>query len=78
MLDALYSPTRYVSELTPREREVANLIARGCTNPQIANELTITRETVKSHVSNILSKLGVPSRTDVRLIITGIHNNRPN
>lgn len=78
MLDALYSPTRYVSELTPREREVANLIACGCTNPQIANELTITRETVKSHVSNILSKLGVPSRTDVRLIITGIHNNRHN
>lgn len=52
--------------LTPRERQVADLIARGFTNPQIAAALVIERETVKTHVSNILSKLGVSSRYDVR------------
>jgi DNA-binding NarL/FixJ family response regulator len=73
MLDFLFQPnsTRYFSDLTPREREVANLIARGYTNPQIAAELTITRETAKTHVSNILSKLGVWSRVDVRLLMSG-------
>ena len=78
MFDSYYSPTRYVSELTPREREVAFLIARGYTNPQIANELTITRETVKSHVSNILSKLGVDSRADVRSILAMAGSQRNN
>ncbi|HLF27199.1 MAG TPA: LuxR C-terminal-related transcriptional regulator [Anaerolineae bacterium] len=66
MLDFFFSPARYISDLTPREREVAELIARGYTNPQIASALTITRETTKTHVSNILSKLGVSSRNEVR------------
>ena len=51
--------------LTPREREVAELITRGYSNPQIAVALVLSRETVKSHVSNILSKLGVASRGEV-------------
>jgi len=73
MLDFLYRTHNhnYAWELTPRERQVAELIARGYTNPQIAAELTITRETAKTHVSNILSKLGVRSRVDVRLMMTG-------
>jgi len=71
MLDFAFHPARYISELTPRERQVAELIARGYTNPQIAAELTITRETTKTHVSNILSKLGVRSRIEVRSIMAG-------
>ncbi len=71
MLDFAFHPARYISELTPRERQVAELIARGFTNPQIAAELTITRETTKTHVSNILSKLGVSSRIEVRSIMAG-------
>ncbi len=48
--------------LTPREREVIALIARGCSNREIAQELFISQKTTEIHVSNILSKLGVSSR----------------
>jgi DNA-binding NarL/FixJ family response regulator len=61
----------YFSDLTPREREVLDLIVLGKTNPQIASELTIGRETVKTHVSRILWKLGVSSRQDARLLVSG-------
>jgi len=71
MFNVFLTPSRYFSDLTPREREVAELIARGYTNPQIAAELTITRETAKTHVSRILWKLGVSSRADVRVLMAG-------
>ena len=48
--------------LTPREREVLRLIAGGGTNKAIAGELGLSERTVDRHVSNILTKLGVPSR----------------
>ena len=48
--------------LTQREREVLELLADGRSNPQIAEELFITRKTASVHVSNILGKLGVASR----------------
>jgi NarL family two-component system response regulator LiaR len=51
-------------DLTKREREVLGLMIEGLNNRQIAGELTISPSTVKSHVSNILSKLGVASRTE--------------
>jgi non-specific serine/threonine protein kinase len=51
--------------LSPREREVALLVARGLTNPQIANELVIGERTVQTHVSHILAKLGLSSRVQV-------------
>ncbi|HEX2516436.1 MAG TPA: LuxR C-terminal-related transcriptional regulator, partial [Chloroflexota bacterium] len=51
--------------LTARELEVAALIARGLTNPQIAHELIITTGTARSHVEHILGKLGLHSRTQV-------------
>ena len=51
--------------LTPREREVAALIARGLTNQQIAVRLVVTRGTVANHVAHILSKLGLANRTQV-------------
>ena len=51
-------------DLTEREREVLALMVEGLNNTQIAGRLTISPSTVKSHVSNILSKLGVSSRTE--------------
>jgi DNA-binding NarL/FixJ family response regulator len=53
--------------LTERETDVLRLIARGCSNKDIARKLAIGDETVKTHVSNILSKLGVESRTQAAL-----------
>jgi NarL family two-component system response regulator LiaR len=53
--------------LTPREREVAELIARGRSNKRIALELGISEKTVKTHVSSILRKLGLTDRTQVAL-----------
>jgi NarL family two-component system response regulator LiaR len=51
-------------DLTEREREVLTLMIEGLNNTQIAGRLTVSPSTVKSHVSNILSKLGVTSRTE--------------
>ena len=48
--------------LSPREREVLGLVTRGCSNRQIARELGIGDETVKTHVSSVLAKLGVQDR----------------
>ncbi len=52
-------------KLTEREAEVLRLVARGSSNPQIAAELCITVNTVKSHLKNILSKLKLDNRTQV-------------
>jgi NarL family two-component system response regulator LiaR len=57
-------PKNQVEELTPREKEVLQLMGQGLTNPQIANELVISNSTVKFHVSSILGKLNVESRTE--------------
>ncbi len=51
------------SDLTSREMEVLELIVRGQSNKQIGASLTISEATVKSHVNNILGKLGVTDRT---------------
>jgi NarL family two-component system response regulator LiaR len=53
--------------LTERETEVLRALARGLSNKEIAVALFITEKTIKTHVSNILSKLGVPSRTRAAL-----------
>ncbi|HSM72126.1 MAG TPA: LuxR C-terminal-related transcriptional regulator [Anaerolineales bacterium] len=50
--------------MTEREREVLALMIEGLNNVQIAEKLTVSPSTIKSHVSNILSKLGVASRTE--------------
>jgi len=51
--------------LTPTEVKIAGLVARGLSNPQIATQLFLSRRTVQSHVSHILSKLDLHSRTDI-------------
>jgi NarL family two-component system response regulator LiaR len=53
------------TDLTEREHDVLKLIANGMTNSQIAEKLVISENTVKGHVSNILSKLHVADRTQV-------------
>ncbi len=60
--------------ITPREVEVLRLLAQGRTNPQIAQDLSVSRGTVKIHVQNIIAKLGVSDRTQaaVRAIELGI------
>lgn len=64
MMQKLRRPTATLhDELTEREMEVLLLLAQGKTNQDIADELFIGIKTVKTHVSNILSKLGVQDRT---------------
>jgi DNA-binding NarL/FixJ family response regulator len=54
--------------LTDREREVLVLVAQGLSNQQIADSLVISERTARTHVSNILGKLGVASRTQAALL----------
>jgi DNA-binding NarL/FixJ family response regulator len=57
-----------VNSLTDREREVLVLVAKGLSNQQIADSLVISERTARTHVSNILGKLGVASRTQAALL----------
>jgi DNA-binding CsgD family transcriptional regulator len=51
--------------LTPTEAKVAGFVEEGLSNPEIAARLMLSRRTVATHVSHILKKLGVNSRTDI-------------
>lgn len=68
MMNRLTNKTPILHEdLTNREREILLLIAQGKSNQEIADELFITLKTVKTHVSNILSKLEVEDRTQAAI-----------
>lgn len=68
MMDRLTNRTPILHEdLTNREKEVLMLISQGRSNQEIADELFITLKTVKTHVSNILSKLEVEDRTQAAI-----------
>jgi DNA-binding NarL/FixJ family response regulator len=59
--------TDAVAALTERELEVLRLVAAGCSNREIARALVVAEKTVKTHVSNVLMKLGVQDRTQAAL-----------
>ena len=59
--------------LTGREREVLTLLGRGLTNQDIARDLALAERTVKAHVSNLLAKLAVTSRTQAALLVRDLY-----
>ncbi|MCX2682067.1 LuxR C-terminal-related transcriptional regulator [Galbibacter sp. EGI 63066] len=60
------------ADLSHREREVAKLVAKGKTNQEIANELFVSKNTVKYHIKNIFDKLGIQSRKKLTLAANGL------
>jgi DNA-binding NarL/FixJ family response regulator len=75
-LTALQQSKLAAGGLTQREREVALLVAQGKSNPEIAVELFITVRTVKSHITNILTKVDLSSRSQlaVWVVETGLQH----
>lgn len=54
-----------ISKISPRERQVADLVAQGLRDKEISSRLVISRRTVESHVAHILTKLGISSRVQL-------------
>jgi DNA-binding NarL/FixJ family response regulator len=65
LLAALTAAARAADPLSPREREVAELVAQALSNRQIAERLVLSERTVESHVRSILGKLGFTTRTEI-------------
>ncbi len=78
VLEEVATPAAPPPALTPREREVLALLARGLANKRIAQELGIAEKTVKIHVSRVLHKLGVADRTQAALYAVRIGADRAN
>jgi DNA-binding NarL/FixJ family response regulator len=70
-IQGLAAPVDYPPEftqLTPREQEVLQLIAKGCSNREIAEQLYISERTVKNHVNSLLRRLNLRDRTQVAIL----------
>ncbi len=67
--DSAANPERDLDRLTPREREVAQLVSNGASNKEIATQLNITERTVKAHLTAIFRKLGVSDRLRLALLV---------
>jgi DNA-binding NarL/FixJ family response regulator len=64
---SMITPQRSATVLTPREREILVLVAQGRSNRDIAKALVISERTARTHVSNVLNKLALASRTQAAL-----------
>jgi two-component system, NarL family, response regulator LiaR len=69
LVQSVRQPNSLFEDLTPRENEVLALMVKGLANNEIAEALTISLSTIKSHVSSILSKLDVGSRTEAIVLV---------
>jgi DNA-binding NarL/FixJ family response regulator len=67
LADSVRRPRRPAETLTPKEREVLGLVAEGASNREIARALVVSERTTSTHVSAILTKLGLVSRTQAAL-----------
>ena len=76
LMPAPVSGEAWRPRLSLREQEVAQLLARGSSNKEIARQLEITERTVKAHVSAMLEKLGARDRLQLSLIINGIEKTK--
>ena len=67
LTQSLAAPRRAAAALTPREREILVLVAQGKSNRDVAGALVISERTARTHVSGVLAKLGLASRTQAAL-----------
>jgi len=72
-VDDLLSLHEDVVNLTPREREILDHVAKGCSNAEIAANLSISRGTVRNHLEHVYKKLGVRSRTSALARVGGLN-----
>lgn len=72
LMEEARAPARPEVELSPREREVLELVAAGLLNKEIGVELGISERTVKFHVSGLLNKLGAGNRTEAVALAAGM------
>ena len=68
LVESLTGEQEPLDRLTPREREVLELVGRGFPNKRIAQELRLSEKTVKTHVGHVLAKLGVTDRTQAAVV----------
>lgn len=69
IMQYIKSEEEVLKDLTPRERDILLELGKGLNNTQIANKLYISENTVKKHISNIFSKLGISQRVEAALFV---------